>query len=817
MKRKSMKLLSVLMALLLLVGVLPVSALAADGSEPVLTAEGTEPATGEDTRTVILDALAYMDAPTPGDTVAAVYAGVHADLDANYRFAAGMSYEIQDSQWRTLEASSVLEAGKHYAFELKVLAQSGFKLDSQFSKCRVNISGTEYPAENVNLNPDSDRLIVMFDYRMPDSSADLVTITYDANGGTPGAGYVDRYSVPRGYEARVNPVAEDYLAPPAGMTFDALEVDGVRMEVGQTFTINTDVTIKVLWKTAAADLVTITYDANGGTPGAGYVDRYSVPRGYEARVNPVAEDYLAPPAGMTFDALEVDGVRMEVGQTFTINTDVTIKVLWKTAAPPPVLPGLDYTVSNGEATITGGRCDGVFLNIVDVIDGFPVVAIADGAFAGNTDVIQVDIGANVRSIGSRAFADCSNMELIRYLGNPPAIAADAFLHVTADSIYNALNTNWTDDLQQNYGGTLHWGEYQNDPKITYRVENNLAVITGSKYDAAFLVVPQICDGYVVAGIDAGAFAGMQTLELLIFESDIEFIGSRAFADCGSLQNIVFYGNAPVIADDAFQNVTALCEYSADMAGWETAIAQQYGGNLTWKTLWNPVEGWYEYAGEWYYIVNGEPLTDCWVMDSQGWCYMDSNGRMAHDTWQQDSKGWCYLDSTGHVLTSSWKQDSHGWVYLDSEGRMARNVWIMDSQGWCYLGDDGYMLKDTWQLDSKGWCYLDSTGHIVTNTWKQDSHGWVYLDGDGRMARNVWIMDSQGWCYLGDDGYMLKDTWQLDSKGWCYLDSTGHIVTNTWKQDSHGWVYLDGDGRMVRNTWVQDSSGWVWIGSDGYAT
>ena len=48
--------------------------------------------------------------------------------------------------------------------------------------------------------------------------------------------------------------------------------------------------------------------------------------------------------------------------------------------------------------------------------------------------------------------------------------------------------------------------------------------------------------------------------------------------------------------------------------------------------------------------------------------------------------------------------------------MVTNQWVADSKGWCYIGKDGYCLTNTWVQDSKGWCYLDQNGRMVYNTW-----------------------------------------------------------------------------------------------------
>ena len=48
--------------------------------------------------------------------------------------------------------------------------------------------------------------------------------------------------------------------------------------------------------------------------------------------------------------------------------------------------------------------------------------------------------------------------------------------------------------------------------------------------------------------------------------------------------------------------------------------------------------------------------------------------------------------------------------------MVTNKWLKDSVGWCYVGDNGYCLTSQWKKDSKGWCYLDKNGRMVYDKW-----------------------------------------------------------------------------------------------------
>ncbi|MBR5523773.1 MAG: hypothetical protein IKU51_00695, partial [Clostridia bacterium] len=146
----------------------------------------------------------------------------------------------------------------------------------------------------------------------------------------------------------------------------------------------------------------------------------------------------------------------------------------------------------------------------------------------------------------------------------------------------------------------------------------------------------------------------------------------------------------------------------------------------------------------------------WVLEDGKWAFYVDDVKVT-DKWMKDSKGWCYLGSDGYWVTNAWVKDSVTWCYIGSDGYCVTNKWVKDSTGWCYLGSDGRMVTNAWVKDSVGWCYVGADGYCVTNKWVKDSTGWCYIGSEGRMLTNAWVKDSKGWCYLDANGYCLVDT------------------------------------------------------------
>ena len=100
--------------------------------------------------------------------------------------------------------------------------------------------------------------------------------------------------------------------------------------------------------------------------------------------------------------------------------------------------------------------------------------IGDHAFFGS-DMKQLDIGVKIRKIGDYAFGNCRQLQLIRFHGNAPEIAASSFADVTAVVLVPVDDKTWTAEKRQNYGGNLTWKFWDPQTEKVYENIENMDV------------------------------------------------------------------------------------------------------------------------------------------------------------------------------------------------------------------------------------------------------------------------------------------------------------------------------------------------------
>jgi hypothetical protein len=227
-----------------------------------------------------------------------------------------------------------------------------------------------------------------------------------------------------------------------------------------------------------------------------------------------------------------------------------ITVLW-TAPLPPMALTYTYT-TNSDNTITITRCTGAAgdVTVPDTMNGLTVSRIANGAFQQNRSLTSITIPADVVNLGSSAFADCTNLTGIYFLGNAPGADSTVFTGDNHATIYYPPGaTGWSSP----FAGVL--AEVQNPVApagdFAYTTNNNMIIITGYTGAGGDIGIPGTITGLPVVSIGDYAFEYISSLTSVTIPAGVTNIGEEAFEYCTTLTSITLGNNVTSIGSGAF--------------------------------------------------------------------------------------------------------------------------------------------------------------------------------------------------------------------------------------------------------------------------
>ena len=98
-------------------------------------------------------------------------------------------------------------------------------------------------------------------------------------------------------------------------------------------------------------------------------------------------------------------------------------------------------------------------NLTSITLGSGLTSIEEGAFDGCDALESITIPENVSSIEDDAFKECTALETVIFKGNAPVFGENAFEDVAATIYYPADDDTWTEEILQDYGGSITWVAY----------------------------------------------------------------------------------------------------------------------------------------------------------------------------------------------------------------------------------------------------------------------------------------------------------------------------------------------------------------------
>ena len=236
-----------------------------------------------------------------------------------------------------------------------------------------------------------------------------------------------------------------------------------------------------------------------------------------------------------------------------------------------------WDIDNGELIISGSGAMDDYASGADT----PWSILRD-------KITAVTVEAGVTAIGDYAFAGCSVLSEITFLGDAPAIGGSAFLGVTATASYDRSCSGWTSDVLRNYGGNITWQStgpveviasgwsgyttwsLTDDGTLTFSGEGamkNYTYKSEMPWYSYFDQITRIVLEEGVTAIGSYAFYGMPQLASIEIPETVTSIGDYAFKNCPKLDGVVLPGGLTSLGDSAFYACTSLTSIEIPASLW----------------------------------------------------------------------------------------------------------------------------------------------------------------------------------------------------------------------------------------------------------
>lgn len=199
-------------------------------------------------------------------------------------------------------------------------------------------------------------------------------------------------------------------------------------------------------------------------------------------------------------------------------------------------PSRDFTFDATTGTIKKYNGNDAVVNIPSEINGTPVTTIGNAAFR-DSSVTSVTIPASVTEIGSNAFAGCTNLTSVNYIGGDwSKLTIQSGNPAVEDAAKDAANEQLFD--------------------FEFILNNTAVIVISYKGTAADVTIPSRYKGKPVTAINNAAFLNSAVTSVTIPDS-ITSIPDAAFINCFQLTNISIPNSVTYIGYFAFNSCTSL--------------------------------------------------------------------------------------------------------------------------------------------------------------------------------------------------------------------------------------------------------------------
>lgn len=199
-----------------------------------------------------------------------------------------------------------------------------------------------------------------------------------------------------------------------------------------------------------------------------------------------------------------------------------------------------------------------------------ITGIGLDAFCGCAGLTGVVFPDSLRYINEEAFLRCTGLTEVDIPGQVTAIERFVF-----EGCSNLVSVHLPDGITIIDEDAFHNCE----SLTTINIPDSVTGIYRAFSNCTSLAAIDLPEGLKTIG--ENAFYGCISLTGVDVPGSVTEIGWGAFGDCSRLEEICFYGDAPIIREEAFSGVTATAYYPAGNETWTGDVMQDYGGTLTW--------------------------------------------------------------------------------------------------------------------------------------------------------------------------------------------------------------------------------------------
>lgn len=200
-------------------------------------------------------------------------------------------------------------------------------------------------------------------------------------------------------------------------------------------------------------------------------------------------------------------------------------------------PSRDFTFDATTGTIKKYNGNDAVVNIPSEINGTPVTTIGNAAFR-DSSVTSVTIPASVTEIGANAFAGCTNLTSVNYIGGDwSKLTIQSGNPAVEDAAKDAANEPLFD--------------------FDFILNNTAVIVIRYKGTAADVTIPSRYKGKPVTVIDPVAFYNNSAVTSVTIPDSVTAIPDYAFGFCSQLTNISIPNSVTFIGFSAFNSCTSL--------------------------------------------------------------------------------------------------------------------------------------------------------------------------------------------------------------------------------------------------------------------